>query len=52
MEMYANEVETKEKNSLKQIPMRGFWLKPPGSPFQFNVTISLNMSAGLQDLIP
>ena len=31
--------------------MRFFWLKPP-SPFQFNVTISLNMSAVLQDLIP
>ena len=31
--------------------MRFFWLKPL-SPFQFNVTISLNMSAGPQDLIP
>ena len=33
--------------------MWGFWLKPPPlQNFQFNLKISLNMSAGLQDLIP
>ena len=33
--------------------MWGFWLKPlPLQNFQFNLKISLNMSAGLQDLIP
>ena len=58
--MYANEVETKKKEKLPElknkqehIPMWGFWLKPPPlQNFQFNLKISLNMSAGLQDLIP
>ena len=33
--------------------MWGFWLKPPPlQNFQFNLKISLNMSAGFEDLIP